>query len=102
MDALIEAWWSPAEFGIVCLMTRPGTIVVDYGCPIAQMNVFLGEAATAQLEVLDEPHPERAAWRQRRYRVGYSRDLDYLKGLHPDGRETEAHFASWRSYRARQ
>ncbi|WP_433379224.1 DUF6065 family protein [Actinoplanes sp. CA-142083] len=97
MEALIEAWWNPAEFSIVCLLTRPGTVTVAAGDAVAQMNVFLAEAGGARLRVDDSPHAEWEAWQQRRGRPEYVKDLDYLRGRHPDGRPVETHYPSWRS-----
>lgn len=96
MEALIEAWWQPGEFGLVCMMNRAGAFTVRRGEPIAQMCVYRAAAGFASLAVSDAPPPETAAWHVRRGRPEYRKDLDYLQGRHPDGRPEPTHIRSWR------
>ena len=97
MEALIEAWWQPGEFGIVCLLHRPETFVVERGDPVAQISVYLAGGGAAELEVTDTLPMETDGWRARRYRPGYVKDLDYFRGRHPDGAFERSHRTSWRS-----
>lgn len=97
MEALIEAWWQPGEFGIVCLLHRPGTFLVQRGDPIAQMCVYLAAGGMAELQSTRILPPQTEVWRERRYRPGYVKDLDYFRGLHPDGEREPSHRTSWRS-----
>ena len=96
LEALIEAWWQPAEFGIVCLMSRPGTFTVCRGEPIAQMFVYKAEGGFASLSTCRTPPPETDEWRQRRSRLDYRKDLDYLLGRHPDGTPEPTHLRMWK------
>lgn len=100
MEALIEAWWQPGEFGLVCLMTRPGSFVVRRGDPLAQMCVYRAEGGSARLDVRRGVPAETEAWRERRYRPEYRKDLDYLLGRHPDGRPEPTHRRNWKHARA--
>jgi hypothetical protein len=95
MEGLIEAWWQSAPFGLVCLLNRPGEFTVARGQAVAQMCVFRAEAGFASLDIVDGPPPETAAWRERRTRVGYVKDLDYLHGRHPGGQREPTHIRSW-------
>lgn len=97
MEAMIEAWWQPGEFGIVCLLHRMGTFVVRRGDPIAQICIYLAAGGTADLRCTDSLPKETEAWKRRRYRPGYSKDLDYFQGWHPDGTLEPTHRTSWRS-----
>lgn len=95
MEGLIEAWWQPAPFALVCLLNRPGRFTVARGQPVAQMCVFRAEGGFADLDVVGGPPAETAAWSERRGRAGYVKDLDYLNGRHPDGRPEPTHIRSW-------
>lgn len=94
MEAMIEAWWNPGQFGVVLMLNRPGTHRVERGEPIAQMSVFPVEAAA--LELVDAAqHPETLDWARRRHRPEYRGDRDYLQGRHPDGSKVEPHYRAW-------
>lgn len=95
MEALIEAWWQPGEFGIVCMLNRPGTFTVERGEPIAQMSVYNAASGFATMRVDESLADETPAWQERRCRPEYRKDLDYLRGRHPDGREEPTHIRSW-------
>jgi hypothetical protein len=95
MEALIEAWWNPAPFGLVFLLNQPGTFTVEKGEPLAQMFIYRGDGGSATVHVVDGVPDEYESWRQKRYRVGYAKDLDYLRGRHPDGRSEPTHRSSW-------
>ena len=96
MEGLIEAWWQPGKFGLVCMMNRPGTFEVARGEPIAQLVVYRAEGGFATLRTSPRVPPETDEWELRRYRPGYRKDLDYMKGRHPDGRVEHTHISSWR------
>lgn len=97
MEAMIEAWWQPADFGIVCLLNRAGAFGVRRGEPIAQMHLFRAEAGFTELAISTESPEETRAWRTRRGRRDYRKDLDYFYGRHPDLRPEPTHLTSWRS-----
>jgi hypothetical protein len=99
MEALIEAWWQPGIFGLVCMMNRPGSFVVERGQPLAQMAVYKAAGGLARLAVSEELPEETPAWLERRYRPGYRKDLDYLRGLHPNGKAEPTHLRRWRRSR---
>jgi Family of unknown function (DUF6065) len=66
MEALIEAWWNPARFGLVFLVNQAASFVIHSGEPLAQMFVYDGRAGTAEFEIaLEAQGPFRflAAWR---------------------------------------
>lgn len=95
MEALVEAWWSSGQFGLVFLLNQPGTFMVSTGQPIAQMFLYKAAGGFAKLEVTDQMLAEHDAWAARRYRPGYTKDLDYMHGRHPDGRSEPTHITSW-------
>ncbi|MGW0229219.1 DUF6065 family protein [Actinopolymorpha singaporensis] len=100
MEALIEAWWQPGEFGLVCLMTRAGSFAVRRGDPLAQMCVYRAEGGSARLDIRPGLPAETEAWRARRHRPDYRKDLDYLMGRHPDGTPEPTHRRNWKHVRA--
>jgi hypothetical protein len=99
MEALVEAWWSKAAFGIVFLMNQPGRFTVQIGQPIAQMFLYKGEGGFARLEVTSKIPREYTMWKQRRQRQDYRKDLDYFKGKHPDGSPEPTHYWLWSHHR---
>lgn len=95
MEALIEAWWNPAPFGLVFLLNQAGTFTIEKAEPLAQMFVYRMEGGSAAIRVVDRVPDEYDAWTRKRYRPGYSKDFDYLRGRHPDGRPEPTHRSSW-------
>lgn len=94
MEAVIEAWWSPGLFGIVCLLHRPGTFIVERGEPIAQMVCMA--VHSKRLLVTEEPWDAHEEWKRKRYRVGYrAPERDYDRGLLPDGTREDTHLRKW-------
>jgi hypothetical protein len=94
MEAVIEAWWSPGLFGVVCLLHRPGRFVVNRGDPIAQMVAVAVQSP--RLVVTDEVWPEHEQWKMKRHRGDYrAPERDYDRGLHPDGSFEETHVRKW-------
>jgi hypothetical protein len=102
MEALIEAWWNPARFGLVFLVNQAASFVIHSGEPLAQMFVYDGRAGTAEFEIAQGYPPEHECWERRRYRPQYQRDLDYLRGRHPDGSSESTHVTSWQQLRSRR
>ena len=97
MEAVIEAWWNPATFGLVFLLNKPGIFHIHMGQPIAQMFAFRYEDNVANgFELVDGTPPEYELWHSKRNRSDYRKDLDYLRGLHPDGRLETTHIHNWR------
>lgn len=95
MEALIEAWWSRARFGLVCLLNRPGDFIVNRGDPIAQMCVYRAEAGFHEIKKAELMPPEYKTWAEKREKSDYRKDLDYFKGLHPDGAKEPTHIHYW-------
>lgn len=97
MEAMIEAWWSWARFGLVFLVNRPGKFIVRRGQPVAQMFLYRGAAGHAKLDARDfEQMPsDYHAWFAKRARPDYRKDLDYMHGKQPDGSEPVAHVRHW-------
>lgn len=96
MEALIEAWWQPAPFGLVCLLNYAGEFHVARGEPLAQMAIYRVEGGFATMNVTDELPPLTKAWRKRRRRPGYRKDFDYARGRYPDGTAEQTHIRNWR------
>jgi hypothetical protein len=101
MEALIEAWWSPARFGLVFLVNRVDSFVIQMGEPLAQMFLYEAWAGSAEFTVARGYPAEHDQWEQRRYRPDYRRDLDYMRGRHPDDRREPTHVTSWQQLRLR-
>jgi hypothetical protein len=95
MEAAIEAWWNPANFALVFLINQACSFVISEGEPIAQMFVYAGDRAAAALTERMGYPPEHDAWEARRTRPDYSRDLDYMRGVHPDGSREPTHVTGW-------
>jgi Family of unknown function (DUF6065) len=97
MEGLIEAWWQPGEFALVCTLNRPGHFVVRRGEPLAQMAIYRAEGGFATLKISTALPVETAAWRERRGRPNYRKDFDYMRGRHPDGSPEPTHLRTWRA-----
>jgi hypothetical protein len=95
LEAVIEAWWNPGNFGLVFLLNQPGEFLIPMGKPIAQMFLLAGGPAATGVELLDGYPAEHVDWDRKRTRPGYRKDLDYFSGLWPDGRKVESHVTSW-------
>jgi hypothetical protein len=61
MEAMVEAWWNPAQFGLVFLIKRAGSFTVNLGEPIAQMVLYKAAGGFASLETSDELPEEHLA-----------------------------------------
>lgn len=96
MEACIEAWWNPGNFGLVFLLNHPGEFTVYMGQPIAQMFVFNGATGDSELDLQDGYPLEHNEWAKRRYRPEYTKDHDYQRGLLPDGSKIESHITNWK------
>lgn len=96
MEAAIEAWWSPSNFGLVFLLNQPGEFLIGKGTPIAQMFLL---RALAPAIVLEAQHPGYAGWQARRDRSDYRKDHDYMCGRLPDGTEIEKHCSNWKGWK---
>ncbi|HEY9676442.1 MAG TPA: DUF6065 family protein [Drouetiella sp.] len=96
LEAMIESWWSPSEFGIVCLANKPGKFTIQKGEPIAQMFVMNSDQAGYDLRAVDGRPPLWDEWYERRRPEIYNgRNMDYLRGVLPDQRPVCPHFKSW-------
>jgi len=94
MEAVIEAWSLVGNFGLVFLLHGAGTVEVQRGQPIAQM--FLLKGGSARLEAVDGMPAGHQEWQARRHRPGYTKDLDYFRGRHPNGQPMEGHVTNWK------
>jgi tetratricopeptide (TPR) repeat protein len=96
MEAMIESWWSPSEFGIVCLVNQPGTFTIKKGDPLAQMYVVNMNQAQYGLGVVEGYPDFWKEWTARRDPSIYDgRNMDYLRGLLPDGTPVCPHMKAW-------
>lgn len=96
MEAIIEAWWSVGNFGMVFMINQPGEFTIEKGQPIAQMFLYHGAAGAAVGE-LHQGHPEgHLHWLARRSRKDYVKDFDYLKGRNSAGEDIPTHIANWK------
>ena len=92
MEGLIESWWSPANFGIVCLCNSPGKFLVKKGEPLARMILLHQDAIDVDIEIKDNEFevPQRKEFIEKRIKeTGHI--LDYFKGLYPNGEKTSHH-----------
>lgn len=91
MEALIESWWNPAHFGIVCLCNYAGKFIIRQGEPLAQMVLLHQDAIKVKLEVKENEFEifQRKEFLEKRLKSVFNRD--YFKGLYPDGKEVEHH-----------
>jgi hypothetical protein len=96
MEAMIEAWWSVANFGLVFMLNQPGEFIINKGQPIAQMCLYHGLAGSANLEFLDGYPQQHQGWLKKRRRPGYKKDLDYMKGKTHDNQSVPYHITNWK------
>lgn len=95
MEAVIEAWWSVGNFGLVFMLNQPGKFLIQKGAPLAHMFLYHGLAGSADIEVV-EGYPEaHVNWNIRRSRPEYRKDLDYLKGYNASGEKINSHLTNW-------
>lgn len=96
MEAMIESWWSPSEFGIVCLVNQPGKFTIKKGEPLAQMFVVSTSRAQYGLATADGYPPFWDEWTERRKPEIYNgRNMDYLRGVLPDQTPVCPHMKNW-------
>jgi len=96
LEAMIEAWWNPGNFGLVCMLSRAGKFTIKKGDPIAQMLVVNSQQALYELGTRDGYPPHWQEWDKKRRDPSYNgRGLDYFKGLWPDGKQVCPHFKNW-------
>jgi tetratricopeptide (TPR) repeat protein len=93
MEGMIESWWSPSEFGIVCLINQPGKFTVKKGEPLAQMFVVNSQQAEYSLGARDGYPPMWPEWKVKQEQP--ERNLDYFRGLLPNGTPVCPHFKAW-------
>lgn len=94
LEAMIEAWWSPAHFGVVCLLNQPGKFTIKKGDPIAHMILVKSSGLNADLELTYAQAPHHEEFVQKRNNSS-GKELDYMRGLLPDGTEVCPHFKRW-------
>lgn len=96
MEAMIESWWTPSEFGIVCLVNQPGKFTIQKGEPLAQMFVVSMSRAQYGLATADGYPPFWDEWTERRKPEVYNgRNMDYLRGVLPDQTPVCPHMKNW-------
>ncbi|NBP58118.1 hypothetical protein EBU71_16600 [bacterium] len=94
MEGMIESWWNPSHFGIVCLCNYAGKFRINKGEPIARMVLIYQDAIKVNLKIKDNEFEvfQRKEFTAKRNAPGYGgKDLDYFKGLYPNGEPTEHH-----------
>lgn len=96
MDAIIEAWWNPSNFGLVFMLNQPGQFLIQKGQPIAQMFVFNNSVYYHEVEYINGYPDEYEEWSRKRNSPNYKKELDYLRGLNPDGTKQPYHITNWR------
>ncbi|CAN5621309.1 hypothetical protein BH10CYA1_BH10CYA1_42410 [soil metagenome] len=96
MEAMIESWWTPSEFGIVCLVNQAGKFTIKKGEPLAQMFVVNTAQAQYSLATADGYPPLWDEWTERRKPEIYNgRNMDYLRGVLPDQTPVCPHLKNW-------
>jgi hypothetical protein len=92
MEGLIETWWTPANFGVICLMHGPDIVRIRRGEPLAVAVPI--HADTLKFKPVQgcagEHLPHRVAFEGKRRQLG--KTLDYLKGLTPGGERVCPHY----------
>ncbi len=96
MEAMIEAWWSVGDFGLVFLLNQPGQFIISAGQPIAQMLVYGGAYGASELQIQEKLPIGYAEWAKRRHRPAYIKDLDYHRGKTPAGNDVGTHLTNWK------
>lgn len=97
MDAIIEAWWNPAHFGIVGLCNGPGKFMIKMGEPIAHMFILNDKGAESNLIVAGSDNDVLQRKEFLAKRLNYTqRQLDYLRGLFPDETKATKHYFGFR------
>jgi len=94
LDALLEAWWSPANFGLVGMLNQPGRFTITKGEPIAQMFAVHIDQTNYDIALRRGYPAQWKEWDDRRMSVP-NKTLDYLRGQWPDGKQVCPHFKSF-------
>jgi hypothetical protein len=92
MEGLVETWWNPAHFGLVCLCNHSGKFTIQKGEPIARMMFFDDTYIKTNLIIKDnqyEVHQRSEFLSKREKQEGHV--LDYFKGLFPNGEKAKYH-----------
>jgi hypothetical protein len=92
MEGLIETWWNPAHFGVVCLCNASGSFIIKKGEPIARMVFISDEYINTNLIIKD--NDKEIAFRKEFLNKRANQNghvLDYFKGKYPNGEKTEYH-----------
>jgi tetratricopeptide (TPR) repeat protein len=93
LEAMLEAWWSPASFGLVGILNQACEFTIKKGEPLAQMYAIHMDQASYGLELRDGYAPYWQEWDEKRRDPSYTgRNMDYLKGLLPDETPVCPHF----------
>lgn len=96
MEAMIEAWWNVAHFGLVFMLNQPGEFLIPMGKPIAQMFLYNGSSGASTVEFVDGYPRGHEHWKNKRDRRDYVKDLDYMRGLTSAGDDVPSHITNWR------
>jgi hypothetical protein len=92
MEGLIETWWNPAHFGLVCLCNHAGHFTVEKSEPIARMIFLTDEFLKTNLIIKENEFEifQRKEFDEKRSKqTGHV--LDYFKGLFPNGEKVDYH-----------
>ncbi len=99
LEGLMETWWLVANFGLVTLVTQPGTHFIKRGDPIAHM-IFVG-SKIHNYEIFHAGYvdslPERHEFMEKRNAYS-TKQLDYMKGIHMDGTEEPFHYKKFKNF----
>jgi tetratricopeptide (TPR) repeat protein len=96
LEAMLEAWWSPASFGLVGILNQACEFTIEKGEPLAQMFSIHMDQATYGLELREGYAPYWKEWDDKRRDPSYTgRNMDYLKGLLPDSTPVCPHFKAF-------
>lgn len=87
MEALIESWWNPSTFGIVCLCNSKGRFKVSRGQPLAHMIFVPKETVLGtELHLSGNSNQLENHRNLMERRSSYTeKELFYFKGNNPDG-----------------
>ena len=76
-------------------MTRAGEFILQRGDPVAQLCVYRAEAGLHEIKRVEGFPVETKDWDEQRARSDYKKDMDYFRGLHPDGTPEPTRMSFW-------
>jgi tetratricopeptide (TPR) repeat protein len=96
LEAMIEAWWAPTTFGIVCILNQAGKFKIEKGQPLAQFFAVSREKAEFDTKVIAGEPPRHDEWlAAEALRADTGKHYLYFKGQWPDSETVCPHYVTW-------